>query len=171
MMSTIPRRSARGQALPLLEAQTLAALRDFNLYARCSQLYNAGWTLRAIGEAFTPPKSRSTVRSWVDRAANSLPTIDLPTAEIPILLTPEVYIPVKAPSPGISSLDKSNIRDLAPIARRYRSGMSPLHAAAQANTNLTTLCTDLYTSGVTIRELADTAGVTYRAMAKRLGRV
>jgi hypothetical protein len=169
-MSTSTRRPARGQALPLSEAQTLASLRDFNLFARAAQLYEAGWTLRAIGEAFEPPKSRSTVRSWVDRAANSSPTIDLPTAEVPVLLTPEAYIPVKPASPGISPTERARIEALAPIARKYRSGMHPMHPAAQANTNLTLLCKTLNDANVSVQELADTAGVTYRAMAKRLGR-
>jgi hypothetical protein len=169
-MSTTTRRSARGQALPPSEAQTLVTLRDFNLYARAAQLYHAGWTLRAIGEAFTPPKSRSTVRSWVDRAANSSPTIELPTAEVPTLLTPLAYVPVKPASPGISPADRDTIKILAPIARKYRSGMHPMHAAAMANTDLTTICKTLNDANVSVQELADTAGVTYRAMAKRLGR-
>jgi len=169
-MSTSTRRSARGQALPLSEAQTLVTLRDFNLYARAAQLYHAGWTLRAIGEAFSPPKSRSTVRSWVDRAANSSPTVELPTAEVPILATPEFYIPVKPASPGITPLDRAKIEALAPIARKYRSGMSPMHAAALANSDLTDICKRLNDANVSVRELAEAADVTYRAMAKRLGR-
>ncbi len=169
-MSTPTRRPARGQALPKEEMEILAFLRDFNLYARVSQLYEAGWTLRSIGEAWNPHKSRSTVRSWVDRAANSAPTIELPTAEIPILSTPETYIHVKTASPGISSAELARIETLAPVARKYRATMSPLHAAAKANNELTDLCLALYASGVTIAELSAAANVTYRAMAKRLGR-
>ena len=169
-MSASTRRPARGQALPAQEVELLLTLRHFDLYARVAQLYAAGWTLRAIGEAFDPPKARSTIDSWVARASNSAPTEDLPTAEIPILATPEVYTPVKAPSPGISASDVARIEKLAPIARKFRSGMSPAHAAAVANTELTDICKHLYASNVTIRELAAVAGVTYRAMAKRLGR-
>jgi hypothetical protein len=32
------------------------------------------------------------------------------------------------------------------------------------------ICTRLYESNVTVRELAEAAGVTYRAMARRLGK-
>lgn len=58
---------------------------------------------------------------------------------------------------------------LAPIARKYRSVMSPLHPAAQANTDLTALCQACYEDGVRVTDLASAAGVTYRAMHNRLG--
>ena len=169
-MPTTDRRFARNQALPPSEAEILRSLRGFNLYARVKQLFDAGWTLRAIGEAFDPPKARSTVASWVEKAQNSTPTRSLPAVSAPTLVTPPVYIPVKPVSPRISIIDGLRTKELAPIARKYRAGMSPLHKAALANANLTELCTELYDSGVTISELAKAADVTYRAMAKRLGK-
>jgi lambda repressor-like predicted transcriptional regulator len=39
-----------------------------------------------------------------------------------------------------------------------------------ANDELTELCASLHRSGVSVRELSQAAGVTYRAMARRLGR-
>lgn len=167
-MSTT-RRPARNQALPEEEVTILRDLRGFYLYRRIYDLYSAGWTLRAIGEAFEPAKSRSTVQSWVDKGRIAPPNtqIHVPTPEF---ATPLTYIPVKPPSPGISASDERRIKELAPIARRYRGVMSPLHKAALANQELTDLCMRLQAGGVTITELAETAGVTYRAMAKRLGR-
>jgi hypothetical protein len=41
---------------------------------------------------------------------------------------------------------------------------------AIANTELGQICLDLYAKNVTVRELAAAAGVTYRAMARRLGK-
>ena len=169
-MSTTTRRSARGQALPTSETEILLALHGFDLYARCAQLYSAGWTLRAIGEAFIPPKSRSTMRSWVDRGTGTAPHTLLPSVQPPELVTPPAYVPVKPVSPGINPLDRARIIDLAPVARRYRSGMGSQHPSTSANSALTNLCKRLYDDDVTISELADAAGVTYRAMAKRLGR-
>lgn len=169
-MSNPTRRPARGQTLPPHEVAILLSLRDFNLYARAGQLYKANWTLRAIGEAFEPPKSRTTIRSWVDRAHDTVPLIDLPPVEPPVLVTPETYVSTRSVSPGISPADRDRIQTLAPIARKYRSGMHPDHAASRANTDLTVICTRLYAEDVTVRELAEAAGVTYRAMAKRLGR-
>jgi hypothetical protein len=169
-MSTPDRRSARNQALPAEEVAILRSLKGFNLYARVLEIYTAGWTLRAIGEAFDPPKARSTVKSWAEKAENSKITVVLPPVEAPTLITPAVYVPVRPISPGISTSDLTKIQDLAPISRKYRSGMSPLHRAALANQGLTDTCLALYDTGVSIRELSEAAGVTYRAMAKRLGR-
>jgi len=169
-MTNSDRRSARNQALPPEEADILRSLKGFSLYARANHLYNAGWTLRAIGEAFSPPKVRSTVRSWVERGRESTTTQPLPVVEPPTLATPPEYIPIKAVSPGISPADLALIQELAPISRKFRASMSPRHPAALANQELTDLCLTLYTNHVTITELAKAADVTYRAMAKRLGK-
>ena len=174
---TTPRRPARNQALPQIEADTLRSLRGYHLYRHIYALYCVGWTLRAIGEAFNPPKSRSTVQSWVDRGREA-ETSPPPVSRIggatvvvqPEFATPITYVPVKSPSPGIPPADLKRIQELAPIARKFRGSMSPRHTAAIANQELTDLCERLQTSGVTITELASAAGVTYRAMAKRLGR-
>jgi len=166
-MSTSTRRTARGQTLPETEVAILATLQHDALFARVAALYQAGWPLRAIGEAFNPPKARSSVANLVEKAAH---ITNLPQVEAPVLATPPEYIPVKPVSPGISPADLAEIAALAPKARKFRAGMSPAHRIAIANQRLTDLCTVLFDSGVTIRELSDAAGVTYRAMAKRLGR-
>lgn len=168
-MSPSTRRPARSQLLPPEEVVNLLSLRGFDLYRRVWALFEAGWTLRAIGEAFTPPKARSTVQSWVDKG-REVPGLSIKDVPIPTLATPPAYVPVKPVSPGISPADLDAITELAPIARKYRSGMSPKHKAALANQKLTDICTRLYASKVSITELASAAGVTYRAMAKRLGR-
>jgi len=162
------RRSAREQALPEPEATALQSLRDTPLYERCRDLYLAGWTLRAIGEALTPQRSRSTVRSWILRVDHS--TTPPPSAPTPTLRTAKEYVPKRTPSPGISAADLTKIQDLAPVARRYRASMSPLHQAALANLELTQIAKRLHGSGVSVRELATAADVTYRAMSRRLGR-
>ena len=169
-MTTHDRRSARNQPLPPEEVELLLSLRGYSLYVRAHELFKAGWTLRAIGEAYTPPKARSTVKSWVDRGINSNPTTPLPIVSAPTLRTTAEYQPKRPISPGISPADVATIKTLAPISRRFRSGMPPAHGAATANQALTDLCTTLHASGVSIGELASAAGVSYRAMAKRLGR-
>jgi len=172
-MTSLTRRSARNQHLPEKEVAHLQNLKGFSLYRHVWALYEAGWTLRAIGEAFDPPKSRSTIQSWVNKGREVAPaTITTITdfVEAPTLATPPTYIPVRPVSPGISLTDLAEIQRLAPIARRYRAGMSPKHKAALANSDLTAICSRLYASNVSVTELASAAGVTYRAMAKRLGR-
>lgn len=164
------RRSARNQTLPENEAADLLSRKGFDLYKRIHELYEAGWTLRAIGEAFTPPKPRSTIQSWAEKGRKI--TNEPPTTPIsaPKFRTPAVYVPVKPVSPGISPADRTAIQNLAPVAQRFRSGMHPDHPASQANQLLTEICVRLYESHVPISELARTAGVTHRAMAKRIGR-
>lgn len=71
-------------------------------------------------------------------------------------------------NPLLTPYAKTRIRDLAPIARRYRSGMNEYSDAAQANMELTIVCRSSYTSGVSIRELAEAADVTYKAMERRV---
>lgn len=46
--------------------------------------------------------------------------------------------------------------------------MASTSAPAVANQRLTELCKDLHSRNVSIRELAEAAGVTYRAMYKRV---
>jgi DNA-binding Xre family transcriptional regulator len=46
--------------------------------------------------------------------------------------------------------------------------MASTSAPAVANSRLTELCKKLYDNKVSIRELAEAAGVTYRAMYKRV---
>jgi hypothetical protein len=168
-----PRRSARNQALPQAEADILNALDPLQQQTRASELYHAGWTLRAIGEAMLPPRTRSAMRSFIQALPSSpvLPTTaPLPAVTSPEFVTPEEYIPKKAPSPGIPPNDLTNIKTLAPLARKYRSNHHPDHPVSQANQGLTLICKALYADGVPISELAEAAGVTYRAMARRLGK-
>lgn len=171
-MDNSPRRTARNQSLP---PEEVALLKYFyqspdtkkEFFDRCRALYDVGWPLRSISDAVAPGRNRSTVRSWVEKSPKGItPEIPVPLPYIP---TPVVSEP-KAPSPGISAADVDEIERLAPIARRFRSKMDPEHAASRANRELTEIVTRLHDTHVTVSELADAAGVTYRAMARRLGK-
>lgn len=155
------RRSARNQSLPHSEAEHLLSLSSTALKARCYNLYEAGWTLSAIGYPLNKP--RSTVRSWV--LSGPYPHQEVPTPE------DRTYIPKKPQNPGIPQADRQRIEYLAPIARRYRSKLAESHAATLANRELTELCITLHESGVPLQDLADAAGVTYRAMYRRVRNV
>jgi len=162
------RRSARGQSLPEYEVQTLNALEGNELFARAKMLYSAGWTLRSIGEAFEPPRARSTIRYWIN---TEIPIAsawtDLPTTPIPTLATeaPKNRTPRRTLTPP----EVHRIKELAPSARKYRATMKPGHASARANRELTELCARLHHEDrVTIGDLAQAAGVSYRAMARRV---
>lgn len=162
------RRSARGQSLPSYEIDILRSLTGYELTMRAKMLYEAGWTLRSIGEAFDPPRARSTIRYWIT-APVPITGIwtDLPTAPIPTLATPEPNATV--PRRSLTTVEFSKIRHLAPSARKFRATMKPNHPSRKANDELTSICARLHKEDrVTIRDLAEAAGVSYRAMARRV---
>ncbi len=73
-------------------------------------------------------------------------------------------------SPVLTPRTRDRIASLAPLARRYRARTNPDSPLARANAELTDTCVRMYSAGASVRELAAAAGVTYRAMARRLGR-
>ena len=160
------RRPARQQSLPESEGNVLNKLFDDELATRLNDLYNAGWTLQAMGNAFNPPRRRSTVRSWMVRRYTPSP-LETP---IPKPRVRTGYVSRRPVSPGISPNELSQIQGLAPLARTYRSKMNPDSPQAIANASLTEICLTLNEKNVTVKELAEAAGVTYRAMARRLGK-
>lgn len=161
------RRAARGQQLPPQEVELLNTLQGEARTERVAALFNVGWSLQAIGDSLLPRHPRSTVRSWVLRA-KGLNLIDAPIP-VPKLKTAEGgYQKVRPESPGIPQDDLEQIRHLSPLARGYRSRMASTSAPAVANQRLTDLCKRLHQNNVSVRELAEAAGVTYRAMYKRL---
>lgn len=162
------RRPARMQRLPEHEVRLLNSLYDDQLYTRIRQLFSEGWTLHAIGQAFNPPRTRSTVRYWANRRHDTA-VIENPAPPRP-KYPPRGYVSRRPKSPGIPPADLARISALSPLARRYRAKMAPNTPEAIANRELTELCTFLVEQNVTVKELAAAAGVTYRAMARRLGR-
>ena len=161
------RHPARNQTLPSFEAELLNTLDGALLYARVRELYNTGWTLRAIGDALVPQRPRSTVRYWVTKPIPLTgATLPVPTAPIPI----QVRNTAPKVKRYLTNSEMVRIASIAPIARKYRASMNPAHAAAEANRELTALCYRLYQDNVPIREMAKAAGVSYRAMARRIER-
>ena len=162
------RRSARGQSLPSEEITLLQELNGYELFARAKMLYEAGWTLRSIGEAFNPVRARSTIRYWINTPVPIASAYTrLPEAPAPTLATPASV--QRKPRRSLTHAERTRIAELAPSARRYRATMKPGHASAKANSELTSLCVRLHHGDrVTIGDLADAAGVSYRAMARRV---
>lgn len=172
--------------LPHAEQQALRehmATRPSNymedLCLRVRDLSNAGWTFQSIADAFDPPRRRSTVRSWVirgERIMQERPHLAVHVSSIAAQPVPTP--PVKKPrgvknrpkSPGIPHDTQLQIARLAPVARRFRAGTQPRSASFSANSELSDLAATLYAQGVTVSELARAAGVTYRAMKRRVDR-
>lgn len=156
------RKSARNQPLPKDEEDFLLSLTGTDLKLRARRLYEAGWTLAAIGTPIN--KSRSTVRFWVNNVPQLRSTVDRPVP------TPEdrSYVHKKPANPGISAPTAARLAYLAPIARKYRARLAASHPATEANEELSALCKSLHETHVPIQEIADAAGVTYRAMYRRI---
>jgi hypothetical protein len=170
-MYLMTRRTARSQPLPPTEVEYLNSLSIDALIPRVDALYKQGWALQAIGECLSPKRPRSTVRSWVVKAATSTEPeiVNAPTVPSPIHKTAaEGYQKRRPTSPGIPEDTFDEVRSLAPLARTYRARMAQTSAASVANRRLTEICAKLHENGVGIRELAEAAGVTYRAMYKRI---
>jgi len=164
------RRTARDQPIPPAEVEYLNSLEINALIPRVNALYNAGWALQAIGDCLSPRRPRSTVRSWVLKAKGLAPleNVDAPIPSPKHKTSAEGYQKRKPESPGMASDVFEEIQSLAPLARTYRAKMTQTSAAAVANRRLTDICAKLHESGVSIKELAAAAGVTYRAMYKRI---
>lgn len=169
--------------LPPEEVSILSTLSGQQLRSRVRDLYDAGWPLSSIGEALTPPKPRSTIHLWVKQSSpSSLPIPSSPpSSDSSTLGTPEnSLLDTQSDQhqrrrrrrlytePTISPQDLATIRRLSPLARRYRSKANPSGQYAIANQDLTILCRSLYKSGTSIRELAEAAEVTYKAMERRV---
>jgi hypothetical protein len=154
-----------------MEILHLNGIPNKDLPLRAAQLhYLAGWSFAAISRALD---GRITARALRYMTAAYTPDFlpPPPTKRFPLPQAPEVRPVLSARHKELlSATEESTIAELAPIARRYRASMSPEHAAAYANRDLTTLVLDCYARGVSISDLARAAGVSHRAMAKRLGK-
>lgn len=161
--------TARGQQLPPQEVELLNSLEKDTLWVRVHDLFQAGWSLQNIGDALLPKRPKTTIRSWVQRVTpeSFQKRLDAPIPA-PKLKTLEGNEKKRRDSPGIPQDILEIIQELAPIARAFRARMSRTSAAAVANDRLTALCILQYQNGVSIKELAQAAGVTYRAMYKRI---
>lgn len=178
-------------SLPPDEALLLRSLSGKILRARVSELFYSGWSLAAIAEAFDPPRARSTIRSWITPSPTPYPSRPTPVSSPPsssssslITAAESCPSPAHSPSPApkpreerriydprspqLSIAAARKIADLAPVARHHRSGAAPTGRYAVANDELNRLCRLHFERGVSIRELALAAGVSYKAMERRV---
>lgn len=174
--------------LPESEYRLLGALSGNELKARVRELVTAGWSMSAVGKACAPPRSRSTIRSWISPSFSSSSDSTISAVKNssfnsvhqvhPVPTAPakkDRYAPKRKnvmpnASPGLTEVDKSSIKVLAQLASRYRSTSSTSSAYGKANADFTQLINTLYSRGVTVREIAAAAEVTYRAINRRITR-
>jgi hypothetical protein len=158
---------------PLLadEIRFLQALSPDQQKARIRALWEAGWSLSTLGSALDPVRPKSTIHFWVRNSPSMEQRRPIPPAPPASLTTatPTKFAPhLRTISPGIPPDLKPKIRALSELSRRYRAKTRQDSAIALANKELTTLAKSLRNRGVPTAAIAEAAGVTYRAMAKRL---
>jgi len=157
--------------LPDDEVTFLSALDKAQVPARLRALWEAGWSLKIIADSLKPARPKSTVHFWILNASSEPQRRPIPTpppksltVSAPIKHSPKI----RSISPGVPEHLKPRIKELSLLSRRYRAKSDPNSDLAVANRELTALALSLYNRGVPAAEIAKVAGVTYRAMARRI---
>jgi hypothetical protein len=141
--------------------------------SRLRALWESGWSLSILGESLNPQRPKTTIHFWVKRAAPAHQNRPIPQAPPRSLTTsvPTKNAPrLRSVSPGVPPDMKPRLRELSALARRYRARTMPDSPLAQANRDLTAMAVALRSMGVPTAAIAEAAGVSYRAMARRLSR-
>lgn len=159
------------QKLPDDEVRFISAMSPELIPGRLRALWNAGWSLGVIAKSLKPARPKSTVHFWVKNASDQEQTRTIPsppakslTSSAPLSSAPRM----RSISPEVPLDMVSHIRQLAELSKRYRSKTPSSSPLAQANRELTEIALDLYHRGVPAASIAQAAGVTYRAMARRI---
>lgn len=163
----------KDQKLPENEVRFLETLDQEARNSRISALHDAGWSFSVIGASMNPPVAKTTVHFWSKKAVRAHQEREVPLP--PVKSIPQ-SVPTKTPpryrtvSPGVPPKMKDEIRNLASQARNYRSRTPPGSPYALANDALTSIAKTLREMGVPTSSIAEAAGVSYRAMARRLNK-
>lgn len=158
--------------LPEDEVRFLESLPIHQFHARLAHLHAHGWSLATIARSLNPPKPKTTVHYWIQNAASSQdlrrPLPDPPptslTTAVPTYKAPRM----RSISPNVPPDIRPKLRELSEKSKRYRAKTPSTSATAQANQELTKIALELHAHGVPTSKIAAAAGVTYRAMARRI---
>jgi hypothetical protein len=157
--------------LPDDEVTFIQSLSRPEMESRLRKLWEAGWSLSVLGDSLSPQRPKTTIHFWVKRAEpmEQQRQIPLPppkslTTSVPTKTAPRL----RSISPGVPSDIRDRIRELSDLARRYRAKTPPTSPIALANDELTAIARTLSSMGVPTQAIADVAGVSYRAMARRI---
>lgn len=157
--------------LPADEVRFLSSLPVEIFHGRLRALWEAGWSLGIIANSLDPKRPKSTVHFWVQNATPQEQRRPIPNTP-PKSLTTTAPLPntprLRSISPSVPPEMKPQLQHLSSLAKRYRAKSDPNSEFAIANRDLTDLARSLYNRGVPAADIAEAAGVTYRAMARRL---
>jgi hypothetical protein len=149
--------------LPPPERKFLASLPRPHLAIRLRDLNKAGWSLHALANSLDPVRPKTTVHYWISNATAPTP------AHFPSVYSPPPSQRAMRPvSPAVPPHLRPRLRELAQLAQRNRAKIRPDAPQARASTELTELARLLHQKGVPTAAIADAAGVSYRAMHRRL---
>jgi hypothetical protein len=157
--------------LPIEEVVYLSTLTRSEMESRLRALWKAGWSLGVIGSSLSPAVPKTTIHFWVRRALDvkQLRALPLPPPKSLTTSVPTKHAPrLRSVSPGVPPELRIKLRELSALSKRYRAKTSPTSPLAQANNELTQIARQLKNRGVPTAAIAEAAGVTYRAMARRL---
>ena len=159
--------------LPSDEVTFIKSLDRPEAESRLLALWEAGWSLAILGASVEPPRPKTTIHFWVRRADVREQRREIPpppprslTTSVPTKTAPRL----RSVSPGVPPDMKPRLRELATLAKRYRARTLPDSPLAQANRDLTATAIALRSMGVPTAAIAEAAGVSYRAMARRLSK-
>lgn len=157
--------------LPADEVRFLASLPPQALQARLRALWKVGWSLKIMADSLEPKKPKSTVHFWVQNAQDEPQSRPVPptppkslTSTAPLSSSPRT----RSISPSVPPDLKPRLRELSALSRLYRAKTPPTSPLALANREFTDLARELYNRGIPAADIAEAAGVTYRAIARRL---
>lgn len=159
--------------LPDDEVAFISALPRPEAESRLRALWEAGWSLGILGDSLVPARPKTTIHFWVKRAevVEQIRSIPNPppkslTTSVPTKSAPRL----RSISPGVPPDIRPRLQELSLLAKRYRAKTAPDSPLALANEELTAIARTLRSMGVPTAAIAEAAGVSYRAMARRLSK-
>lgn len=163
--------------LPQSEINYLDSLSKSNIdefYSRLRALWEAGWSLSVLGSALSPKRPRATVHYWVRKASLRQQGVPIPRPEYVKPLTSALQSDVSGKtrtiSPTVTPEIAERLRSLSLQARRYRSRTAEGNKFAVANREFTALVKALRAEGIPAVDIAQAAGISYRAVARRIAK-
>lgn len=143
-------------------------------HARLRALWEAGWSLSVLGNSVSPKRPRATIHYWVRKASVVAQSAPIPSPEYNKSLTTALLgvVPAKTRTiaPTVTPEVAQRLRSLSLQARRYRSRTTEGNRFAVANREFTALCKELRSQGVPAVDIAQAAGISYRAVARRIAK-
>lgn len=138
---------------------------------RLRALWEAGWSLSILGASLFPKRGKTTIHFWIVNieSGEQRRAVPEPPPKSLSSLTPlTISARVRSISPAVPPHLKPKIKELSRLSKRYRARTPENSPFAIANRELTDLAKSLRERGVPTSIIAEAAGVSYRAMAKRL---